>query len=93
MGNACMHACAAGPAEEPAESLEDVAEESREWAAAFAQLHNAAAPEPEPLPGVPDARQNLAAQLARLSQARGRVLSSRMHVHARMHARMHVTAQ
>ena len=59
-----------GTAEEPAESLEDAAEESREWAAAFAQLHNASKPEPDPLPDVTDAKRNLAAQVARLSQVR-----------------------
>ena len=58
----------AAGAEAPADSLEDVMEESREWAAAFAQLHNAARPEPDPVPEVKDTRQNLAAALARLSQ-------------------------
>ena len=50
------------------ESLEDLTEENREWAAAFAQLHNAARPEPDPVPDVQDTRQNLAKALARLSQ-------------------------
>ena len=60
----------AGTAEEPAETIEDVVEESREWAAAFAQLHNASKPEPDPLPEVADAKRNLAQQVARLSQVR-----------------------
>lgn len=38
------------------------------YSAAFAQLHNAAIPQPDPLPDIPDARQYLAASLARFSQ-------------------------
>lgn len=54
--------------EEPADRLEDLAEDNQGYAAAFAQLHNAAAAELDLLPGAPDAGQYLATSLAQLSK-------------------------
>jgi hypothetical protein len=61
-------AAAAVPEEPPPDRLEDLAEDSQGYAAAFAQLHNAAAAERDPVPDVPDAQQYLAKSLAQLSQ-------------------------
>ncbi|EIE27359.1 Cse1-domain-containing protein [Coccomyxa subellipsoidea C-169] len=53
---------------EAPENHEDVAEENQGYAASFAQLHNAAPVERDPVSDVADAKTNLAASLSRLSQ-------------------------